>query len=138
MTNNVVNIEMHFKVAECYRQIGNIEMCVEECNNIIRLNPGFSKAEKMRNECQEVPTRIINGNDYKNKADWQNAIVSFTKAIELQPQIGLLYLKRAECHFLMEDFKSTLFDARKSRELDRFLIDGYICEVKCLFILSNY
>lgn len=118
----------------------------------MKLNPDFSEAEKMKNECQvqltlietekkianEVSTQIINGNNYKSKADWQNAKVSFTKAIKLQPKNVLHYLMRADCHFLMEDFESTLIDARKSTELDKFLIDGYIYEVKCLFILSNY
>lgn len=150
--NILVNSDLYFKRAQCYLQLGNRQRCLDNCDSALQLVPGSAGPQKLRTACQAevddlekekniemaVSNHISMGDDFRSKCDWHNAIVSYTRAIDLNPIMASNYSKRAKCYLFMEEFEATMCDARKSTELDAGNFEGYICEAMCNISTGNY
>lgn len=60
------------------------------------------------------------------RGEYQNAIRSYTAAIELDPTTALLYTKRAAAHISLRQHAQALNDLDKALDLDNNFTQGYL------------
>src|ERR1700758_5267508 len=65
------------------------------------------------------------GNKLNDSKDYQNAINSFSKSIELNPDDAKTYFSRANAKYLNKDFKGAVDDNSKAIELNPKYIQAY-------------
>lgn len=75
----------------------------------------FEKAEKWKNEA----------NEYFKKQDYNSAITSYTKAIDLNNTVAVYFSNRSFAYLKTECFGYALADASKAIDLDKGYIKGY-------------
>lgn len=72
----------------------------------------------VRISAQDDPLTYFNkGNDLLAVKDYQNAIIAFDKAIELDPNLYYIYASRAEAKVELGDYKSALADYNSYKKL---------------------
>lgn len=83
-------------------------------------------------EATQIPTPVLEAEDYYNqgaafykKGDYSQAIVAFTKAIEISPTVYVSYYSRGVMHFVRGDYPAALKDFNKTIELAPDLAVAY-------------
>jgi len=62
------------------------------------------------------------GLDYNNEGEYDKAIVAFTKAIELDPELALAYNNRGWAYIELGQYEQGIADYTKAMELDPNLL----------------
>lgn len=62
---------------------------------------------------------------------YHNAILFYSQAIQLQPQVAKYYGNRSACYIMLDDYIRGLQDAKKAVELDAGYLKGYMRIVTC-------
>lgn len=81
--------------------------------------------------CKEDSTKYYDAGIIKADAkDYKNAIIDFTKVIELTPNYAPAYFNRAVLLVELQDYKNAILDYNKTAELDSqyhqvYLLRGY-------------
>jgi tetratricopeptide (TPR) repeat protein len=83
-------------------------------------------------EATKIPTPVLEAEDYYNqgaafykRGDYSQAIVAFTKAIELAPTVYVSYYSRGILYFVRGDYPAALKDFNKTIELAPDLAVAY-------------
>lgn len=61
---------------------------------------------------------ILNGNNYSQAGDYQNALLEYTKAIDVNPNDMLAYFSRGAVSHLLEQYENAISDYSKAIEID--------------------
>lgn len=69
--------------------------------------------------------------------DYKKALVGYSEAIELCPNVARYYGNRSACYMMMGLYRDALKDAQKSIELDPQFIKAYSRIIKCSLILGD-
>jgi DnaJ family protein C protein 7 len=120
------------KLAELKRERGKIETATEIDIEIIDDvgETARSNAKKLAELKRERGKQLFITKQY------QQAIQSYTEAIELCPDSSVYYGNRAACYIMLYQYKDALEDARKAVALDSSFVKGYIRIAKCSLALG--
>ena len=77
------------------------------------------------------------GNVYYKNKEYHEALVCYSRAIELCPDSTAYYGNRAACRMMMGSYDEALQDARESVRLDAALAKGYVRIAKCCLALGD-
>jgi len=79
-----------------------------------------------------------NGNEFFKKGEYDNAIKSFTTAIELAPEETSFYSNRSAAYLKNRDFELAEADGRKCIELNAEWAKGYSRTANALMMMKKY
>ncbi|XP_034946040.1 dnaJ homolog subfamily C member 7 [Chelonus insularis] len=74
---------------------------------------------------------IENAKKYYENQHYKHALESYTKAIQLCPNVAKYYGNRAACYMMLDQYRDALADARKSVEVDPNFTKGYTRAARC-------
>lgn len=92
--------------AVAYRDKGDFDASMQDCNKAIEFNPELAEAYNNR------------GNAYNKKGKIDKAIQNYTRAIDLNPQNAGTYFNRGNVYANKGDFDTALQDYNKTIDLD--------------------
>jgi tetratricopeptide (TPR) repeat protein len=102
---------------------------------IITVINGVSKEEIEAEKYFEL------GDAKATSEDYEGAIASFTKAIEINPNYAQAYWNRADANLILGNYKSTIFDCNKAFEYEKNkVVDDYIFNLRgtAKFYINDY
>ncbi|SEQ06400.1 Tetratricopeptide repeat-containing protein [Hyunsoonleella jejuensis] len=107
----------------------------------LKLNDPEAQIE-MLNQALDIDSKHLDALFYRgiakyNLADYEGAILDFTKIIFYEPDADSYY-NRGNCKFNLEDYEGALFDYEKAVELDPDLIGAYFNLGNAKFAQEDY
>ena len=80
--------------------------------NVVRANPLFDQY-------------VHQGAESYNSGNYRGALAAYTKAIEIEPQIALLYNYRGDAKRRLQDFQGAIADYTKAIEINPLVDEAY-------------
>ncbi|XP_066587513.1 dnaJ homolog subfamily C member 7 [Prorops nasuta] len=69
--------------------------------------------------------------------EYSKALIVYTEAIDLCPNIARYYSNRAACYMMLSQYRQAFADAKKCIELDPKFVKAYSRVIKCALILGD-
>ena len=88
----------------------------------------LAQAEEFKNQ----------GNTLYKSAKYRESIEYYTKAIDICPDNAAYYGNRAAAYFMLDKFKETIEDSKRSVSIDEKFVKGYLREGKSQLIMGDY
>lgn len=111
------NSELQKSIAEQEEQIANLKKLIAEAKtpeDIEKIRAGFAEIDKEFFANKELEE----GQTFYNRGDYFSAIMSYDKAVELNPNNFLVYVKRGEAYQNLNDYSRALSDYEKALSLN--------------------
>ena len=130
----------YFRKAKALAKLQKWRECVEAYDTGL-LNHRDPQAVRFRNQAEEKmneqealayqdPEKAeqakAEGNEYFKKAEWGDAIRSYSEAIKRNPKHAVYYSNRATTYMKVREYKLALQDADKCLELDPSYVKGWV------------
>ena len=66
------------------------------------------------------------GNIYADKSNYEKAVIDYSMAIEINPQMGKIYYSQAVCYWKLRDFDKAWVDVKKADALGAVMDQRFI------------
>ena len=154
------NFQAYVGLCSAYLRSGNYQNAINECNEAIKLNPGYSKSYYNRGLAykksgdyslalndfnmaihlnpHEVDAYTMRGNVYFILGNYQEAIQDYNRAIMLNPQSSLPFHNRAIVYRKLGIFLHAIDDLNKSIEIDPHDPELYKSRAETYLLLGNH
>ena len=130
------SVEINPTWADAFEQRGK---CFEAIGDKEQAQEDFSKADEIHFE-QSIDKHsklISRGDNFQQDNDLAVAIISYTRAIEYNPNYYLTYARRGETYFNMGDYVKAIEDYTRAIELQSSMKENYLCRGKCFELLED-
>jgi tetratricopeptide (TPR) repeat protein len=119
---------------------------VVDAENVVAVSQQNSNAESIAGDSGETVNSKENeasnlkelGNACFKAGNFENALALYTSAIELCPNMALLYCNRSMCHASMNNWKLSVADAQRAVRLNETYEKAHFRLVKGLMELGRY
>ena len=101
-----------------YARRGEYEKAIADYDNALRLKPGMSAADMLR-ERALIEQLIITGELVAAIGKYDDAIESFTLAIQMDPSFAPAYSKRGLAYYNKREYAQSISDFTKAIDLER-------------------
>ena len=80
----------------------------------------------------------MKGNEFMNAKDFQEAVDSYSKSIELNPQEAATYSNRALAYIRLKEFARAIEDANESLKINPNYLKAYHRRAKAYFSMNKF
>ncbi|XP_043480997.1 dnaJ homolog subfamily C member 7-like [Leptopilina heterotoma] len=111
-------------------------MADEVLNEIPTINPTIPSASSPEAEIL-AELKKEEANKFYATKEYKKALVGYSEAIELCPNVSRYYSNRSACYMMLSLYRDALKDAQKSVELDPMFVKAHFRIVKCSIVLGD-